>query len=191
MSSGQFINFCIQHFCIQVFLFNVGMYNTPNSAQFFKLDTRMFDPQINGSAPPVFPAPAHTTPHIPPVTLSPSVILLLSAPHRPSPFAVRLLSIHSKKKYYSAPPPLWLDVLFQLTRGWTHKSGKGRLSELQSWAPHISYSLGDLLRALHRICLSSRLARTHIFTPSLMSLCCLLHLLRLPYSSSSSLLHLS
>ncbi len=65
---------------------------------------------------------------------------------------------------------LWLDVLLQLTRGWSHKSRKGQLSELQSWARHISYSLGDLLRALHQICLSSCLTRTPSLVPPVSSL---------------------
>ena len=150
----------------------------------------MFYPQISRSAPPgcllaFFPGPrSHdsTLPTTSPVTLSPSVILLLSAPHHLSPFALpvysqdviyTLFKKKKKKSQCSAPPPLWFDVLLHLTRGWTHKCGKGQLSELQSWARHISYSLGDFLRARHQICLSSCLARTHIFTPSLTSLCCL------------------
>lgn len=202
------IHFYIQHFYIQVFLFNVGMYNTPNSAQFFKLDTRMFDPQINRSAPPgclsaCFPSPrSHdsTHPTASPVTLSichspalcTSPPLSFCSPSLQSGCYLYTLKKKKKKSQCSAPLPLWLDVLLQLTRGWIHKSGKGQLSELQSWAPHISYSLGDLLRALHQICLSSRLARRHTFLLLLLwAFVVSVHLFRLPYSSSSFLLHLS
>lgn len=102
----------------------------------------------------------HVTPTLLPLTLFPSVILfpLLASSQK---------SVCPSKKVIFCSS-LCFDVLLQLMRGWSHKSGSGQLSELQSWVRHISYSLRDHLRALHQICLSSCLTRPHIFTPSLM-----------------------
>lgn len=109
--------------------------------------------------------------------LSPSISSLLSAPHHLShcciffffffySSTVRMLSASPSKGVVAfCSSASWLDVLLQLVRGHSHASRKGQLCELQSWAPHISYSLRDLLRALHQICLSSWPTVTHISTP--------------------------
>ena len=166
----------------------------------------MFYPQISRSAPPgcllaFFPGPGShdsTLPTTSPVTLSPSVILLLSAPHHLSPFALPVYSqdviytlFKKKKKSHSA---LLLRLCGLMSYSTSREAGLISVERDNSLSCSLELATlvipWEIFYVLGIRFVSPPASHAHTFLLLLLrAFVVSVHLFRLPYSSASFLLH--